>query len=277
MTGIQGVLNGNFNLLEKIKVSPLSRAYTFSDSVYEVIPFFNNNFIAFNDHIKRLKKSCDSLSININLEEVKLEILELFDRKDFFDGYIYYQISRGVDEIRSHMHDDNIRSERFGYIKDHNFETQHLSVMIFDDLRWGRCDIKTTSLLGNVQTMNEARKNGCDEIIMHKDNILTEAGASNIFFVIDNRVFTPSLSNNILPGITRQLLIEIMHENSIELSEGKFNISELKKSSCIWLCSSTKGLAPVCEIKNLDVELDVDNKVFLKCKNLFASRFLSRS
>ena len=80
--------------------------------------------------------------------------------------------------------------------------------MLCEDLRWKRCDIKSTSLLGNIISMNNAKDKGCDEVIMHRDNILTEAGASNLFFSVGNKICTPALSNNILPGITRSLLIK---------------------------------------------------------------------
>ena len=206
MDKIYAVYNSRFNYLNEIKISPLSRAYTFSDSVYEVIPFCNSNLIAFKNHMNRLEKSCDALNLSLDINKISSEILDLISMSKLINGYVYYQVSRGIDSIRSHIFDDSLTTETFGYVVDHAFKSQKLKVMICEDLRWQRCDIKSTSLLGNVLSMNDAKNHGCDEVIMHKNNLMTEGGASNIFFANDDTVFTPALSNNILPGITRELL-----------------------------------------------------------------------
>ena len=184
MENVHAVFNGTFDNLENIKISPLSRAYTFSDSVYEVIPFHNAKGIAFDRHIKRLQKSCNSLSISANIDLISKEIIELINKSKFKDGYVYYQVSRGVDQIRSHMFNADISTETFGYVVEHTFEAQSLKVMLCEDVRWQRCDIKSTSLLGNIMSMNNAKNSGCDEVIMHKDRVITEGGASNVFLQV---------------------------------------------------------------------------------------------
>ena len=144
-----------------------------------------------------MQRSVDALSITLDVKKVTAEINQLLSSSSFENGYIYYQVTRGEDLIRSHMHSEDMNTETFGYITPCSFETKKLSVMICEDTRWGRCDIKSTSLLANVMNMNNARSHDCDEVIMHKDGILTEAGASNIFFIKDRDVYTPALSNNI--------------------------------------------------------------------------------
>ena len=227
MNQIQAVYNGKFDFLEKIKISPLSRAYTFSDSVYEVIPFYNSKIIAFDKHILRLQNSCKALSILINIDKTSEEIMHLIKKSNFNDGYVYYQASRGVDDIRSHIYKDSISIETFGYVVEHTFQSKSLKVMFCEDLRWKRCDIKSTSLLGNVMSMNFAREKGCDEVIMHKNDFITEGGASNVFFINNDCVYTPSLSSNILPGITRELLITKIKESGIRVEEGQYTIDDL--------------------------------------------------
>ena len=273
MEKIHAVFNSKFNYLHDIKISPLSRGYTFSDSVYEVIPFYNSKIIAFEKHISRLKKSCSSLNIPINIEKTTNEILELISTSNLRDGYVYYQVSRGVDLIRSHMFDNKISTETFGYVVEYIFKTQTLKVMLCEDLRWQRCDIKSTSLLGNIMSMNNAKDKGCDEVIMHRDNILTEGGASNMFFADDKTIFTPEISTNILPGITRDLLINEIKKAGMKFEEGNYSIDDLVDAKSIWLTSSTKGLAQVIEIYNYDVSLERDHHLFLKCKKIFSEKF----
>ena len=169
MDQIHAIYNGNFDNLEDIKVSPLSRAYTFSDSVYEVIPFFNNEVIAFNRHIERLQYSCRSMNIDANIDQSSKEILQLISLSKIKDGYVYYQISRGVDPIRSHMYSSKLRAETFGYVTSHKFEEQTLKVALCEDIRWQRCDIKSTSLLGNVLSMNEANNSLETDGLSHKE------------------------------------------------------------------------------------------------------------
>ena len=276
MNEIQAVYNGKFDFLDKVKISPLSRAYTFSDSVYEVIPFYNSKIIAFDKHILRLKNSCKALSIPINIDITSEEITHLIKKSNFKNGYVYYQVSRGVDDIRSHIYKDSIPVETFGYIVEHAFKSKTLKVMFSEDLRWQRCNIKSTSLLGNVLSMNDASHKGCDEVIMHKNDYITEGGASNIFFINNDCVYTPELSSNILPGITRELLIEKIKENGIRVEEGQYTLNDLINAKSIWLTSSTKGLAQVSEILDCKTSLEMDNQLFKKCEEIFKSNFLSR-
>ncbi len=275
MENIHAVYNSVFSYIDEIKISPLSRAYTFSDSVYEVIPFCNSKLIAFESHICRLKKSCDALNLSLNMYKTSKEITDLISRSNLINGYVYYQVSRGIDSIRSHMFDDSLSIETFGYVVDHAFKSQKLKVMICEDLRWQRCDIKSTSLLGNILSMNNARTNGCDEVIMQKNNILTEGGASNVFFANEDTVFTPALSNNILPGITRELLIDEIKQCGIKVEEGDYSVEDLKSAKSVWLTSSTKGLAQVTDILDLDIKLNEENHLFQKCEEIFVEKFLS--
>ena len=273
MEKIHAVYNSIFNYLDEIKISPLSRAYTFSDSVYEVIPFFNSNSIAFESHISRLERSCKALNLSLDMDKTSKEIIDLIAKSNLINGYVYYQVSRGIDSIRSHMFDDSLSTETFGYVVSHSFKSQELKVMTCEDLRWQRCDIKSTSLLGNVMSMNNARMRGCQEVIMHKNNILTEGGASNIFFAIEETVFTPALSNNILPGITRELLIDEIKQFGIKVEEGDYSVDDLKNAQSVWLTSSTKGLAQVTNILDLDIQLNGDNRLFQKCEQIFFEKF----
>ncbi len=275
MDQVKAVFNGKFDLVENIKISPFSRAYTFSDSVYEVIPFFNSKPIAFSMHLERLEYSSTELAMNIEIEKVSGEIDNLISSCDSNSGYVYYQITRGVDNIRSHMYSNTLQIETFGYVIPCSFESRPLKVMVCEDIRWGRCNIKSTSLLGNVMSMNSAHKDNCDEVIMHKNNILREAGASNLFFIKDYKICTPALSNNILPGITRALLITELNKIGIEVIEDEFSLTDISNASSAWLTSSTKGLAPIYEITNLKSNLNIKDPIFLKSKEVFDKKYFN--
>ena len=123
--------------------------------------------------------------------------------------------------------------------------------------------------------MNQASQKGCNEIIMHKFGSITEAGASNIFFINNDTVCTPKLNNNILPGITRGMSIEIFKRNGIEVMEGDFSLDTLSGASKIWLTSSTKGMAEVYDIENLANDIKDQNALFNECKSVFNKEFFS--
>jgi len=270
MTDIPAIYQGKLKTLDQIRISPLSRAYTFSDSIYEVIPYFSGKPLCFMEHIDRMKKSASVMGLDINYEEVIGEIKELANTLTNQDGYVYYQISRGVDLVRSHLYQDDLEIERFGYAIPASFPTSAVSAMLCIDERWGRCDIKSTSLLGNVLAMNKARSLGCQEVVLHKDGFMTEAGASNVFyFDSSGTVRTSSLSENILPGITREILIKALKDGPYCVKEGNCAISDFNDSPCIWLTSSTKGILPLTNLIGTYYKLEENHGGYLEVSKLF--------
>ena len=95
--------NGKVDSIENIKVSPMSRAFLFSDSVYEVISFYKNEFIDFDRHLDRLKHSLNETKISCSIDHCEIEIKKLLNESEFENGYIYYQVSRGVDLSLIHI------------------------------------------------------------------------------------------------------------------------------------------------------------------------------
>ena len=154
---IQGVYQGAFMPLNEIKVSPLSRAYTFSDSIYEVIPYYSGKPLCLDEHIDRFKVSADFLKIELDFTIVKKVIEQLGKSvENYSNAYVYYQISRGVDSVSSHIVKEKLIPERFGYAGEVTLSTDPIIAKLNQDNRWAHCNIKTTSLLGNVLNMNDA-------------------------------------------------------------------------------------------------------------------------
>jgi len=272
MTNITAIYQGELNSLDQIKVSPLSRAYTFSDSIYEVIPYFSGKPLCYEEHLDRMMQSAHLMSLNVNFESAVSDIQKLAATLSNQDGYVYYQISRGVDLIRSHLYQDDLEIERFGYGMPARFPSSAISAMLCEDDRWGKCNIKSTSLLGNVLAMNKAKSQGCQEVVMHRDGFMTEAGASNVFyFDSSGSVRTSSLSENILPGITRQILIKALENTLYSVKEGSCAISDFHDAPCIWLTSSTKGMLPLKNLIGTDYKLEENYKGYLDVEELFNS------
>ena len=217
---IQGVYQGSFMPLDEIRVSPLSRAYTFSDSIYEVIPYYNGKPLCLDEHIDRFKVSAAFLKIELDFSVVKKEIEELGKTvESYSNAYVYYQISRGVDTLRSHIVKDKLVPERFGYADEVKLSSDPILAKLNQDNRWANCHIKTTSLLGNVLNMNDAYRDGCNETILVRNNKIVEGGACNIFMTYENEIYTPSLEENILPGVTREFFISSLQKKDINVKQ----------------------------------------------------------
>ena len=276
MIDISAIYQGKLSTLDQIKVSPMSRAYTFSDSIYEVIPYFLGKPLCFKEHFDRMTESVNQMNMNVDFKSVRHDIEQLESALADQDGYIYYQISRGIDVIRSHLYQDNLEIERFGYAIPSTSSSSPISAMLCDDDRWGKCNIKSTSLLGNVLSMNKAKSLGCQEVVMHRGGFMTEAGASNVFyFDASGAVRTSALSENILPGITRQILINALKDTSYCVQEGECDIEDFNTSPCIWLTSSTKGLLPITNLIGTDYVLQENYEGYKEISEFFKSAMQS--
>ena len=270
MHKIPAIYQGRLDFLEDIKVSPFSRAYTFSDSVYEVIPYFDGVPLCLQMHLERLKLSLEMSGISVDMSVVQHEIQKLALEINSKNGYVYFQISRGIDELRSHLHKDDLVAERFGYVIATDLSSNPISAMLCADNRWAHCNIKSTSLLGNVLLMNQCRSQGCKEVVMHKNNYLTEAGASNVFYLnAEGVVRTSALNEDILPGITREILINALAQGPFKVEEGKCNIEDFDSSPCIWLSSSTKGLLPLNKLIGTEYIYEEANERFEEINKIF--------
>jgi D-alanine transaminase len=270
MKGVPAIYQGQMSSLEDIRVSPLSRAYTFSDSVYEVIPYFAGRPLCFQSHIERLESSLLLSHISVDIDLISSELHQLGSELLDQDGYVYFQVSRGVDQVRAHFYADNLVAERFGYAFKTTFPTQPITAMLCEDNRWAHCNIKSTSLLGNVLSMNQAQQHGCNEIVMHRGGFLTEAGASNVFYINDQGVIrTSALTENILPGITREILLEALSASKFRVEEGKCEIKDFDVSPALWITSSTKGLLPLTKLVGSNYSFQEKDQNYLSIKKIF--------
>ena len=247
-------LNGRILREDKARISPLDRGFTFADGVYEVIPSYNNKRFLFEEHLTRLKKSLNKLFIPCPqvLDELNSILSELHKKNGFKNQFFYIQITRGVQDIRSHEAESEILPTVFITSQNldlnpyrNNPDKKGLSVRLEEDIRWARCDIKTTGLTGNILSSHDPSKSKVDEIIFHKNGIINEGSKSNVFILIENSILTPSLDQNILPGITRDFIIEKLRGTDLEVLEMEISLDQFRSAEEIWLTSSTKEIQPV--------------------------------
>jgi len=246
-------LNGQYVPLDEAKVSVLDRGFLFGDGIYEVIPAYSGHLFRLPEHLQRLENSLAGIRLDNphSREQWQNIMAPLLDANH--DQYIYLQITRGAAVKRDHAFPDNTQPTVFVMCSDivpFEGRSTGIKAISIDDSRWELCHIKATALLANILLRQQAVEQDCAEAVLVKDGYVTEGAASNIFAVIDGILITPPKSNEILPGITRDVILEIAEQNHIPYAEEIISLDALKTASEIWLTSSTREILPVVELDN---------------------------
>lgn len=265
-------LNGEYLPLSKAKVSVLDRGFLFGDGVYEVIPVYNGHLFRLKDHLTRLDNSLSNirLGLSYSLEKWQKILQPLLAQNR--DQYIYLQITRGVAPKRDHAFPANAVPTVFAMCSDiKHFEGRDIGVkaVTMDDSRWDLCHIKATTLLANILLRQQAVEQDCAEAILIKNGYVTEGAASNIFAVIDGVINTPAKNSEILPGITRDIIIELAQANNIAVSENVIALEALQAASEIWVTSSTREIIPVIELDGIKVADGLPGPIWQTMNQLF--------
>ena len=237
---------------EEAFVSVFDRSFMFGDGIYEVTPFYKGKPFRLQDHLARVKYCLQEMKIDFDTSILEELMLEAVKRSDFSseDAAVYLQISRGT-APRSHFVPEQIEPTLLLYAFKVNladFEDKDWKTMASEDLRWHRCDIKSTALLANTLANEAAISAGYDENLLLRDGYFTEGSHTTIFFVEKNVVYTHPEGPQILSGITRKAIIELCRELSIPIKERAVHLEELSEIDEIFLTGTTTQIAPVSSI-----------------------------
>lgn len=249
-------LNGRYLPLSEATISVLDRGFLFGDGVYEVIPSYLGHLFHFDEHMERLQNSLSGIRIpNPHTKEQWHAILKpLLDPA--LNQYIYLQITRGAADKRDHAFPKAIQPTVFAMssaIVPLAGQNSGIKAITLEDGRWRQCHIKAITLLANILFRQEAVDRDCTEAILVRGDQVTEGAASNVFAVINGVLVTPPKSNDILPGITRDVILEIAQNNHISYREEPISLNALINADEIWLTSSTREIMPVIELDSRPV------------------------
>ena len=277
-------LNNAFHRKEEVTISPYDRGFLFGDGVYEVIPSYAGKPFLYEEHVSRLLRSLNEVSINKpeQWENLKSIIEDLLEKNKFSNQIIYIQVTRGQESTRSHAPDKLTSPTLFIESSElttdlllTSYKPPYINVGIEEDLRWTRCDIKAITLLGNVMTLDNLSDSGLEEVIFYKDSTITEGAKANIFLVFGKKIVTPPVSNNILSGITRNYFINLLSQNNFNIEEREVSINEIEEADEIWFTSSGKVLQMVHKINNkIILEKGFKNTIGHKAIELFRQDIL---
>jgi D-alanine transaminase len=253
-------LNGKFCPESEACVSVLDRGFIFGDGIYEVIPAYKGKLFRLNEHLQRLQNNLDAIRISNPCSATEWEnlLLELIDKNlnnsTTGDLSVYLQVTRGVAK-RDHALPENITPTIFAMANPLQPPSKTdlqagIKAITAEDYRWKNCHIKAISLLPNVLLRQQAIDVGASESILIRDGIATEGAASNLFIVEGQRLVTPPKGPFLLPGITRDLILELAEKNKIDYEESDIPKQRLLNANEIWLTSSTKEILPVTTLDN---------------------------
>ncbi len=246
-------LNGEFKPIAEANINVLDRGFTFGDGVYEVIPVFNRVVFRIDEHLKRLTNSLNAIFMEMpfNKDEWQEIFQQLVASVDANEQSIYLQITRGISERE---HDISLANSPTIFamsrpIKNADF-SKGIKAITHNDIRWDYCHIKAITLLPSVLLRHLAKQHGAKEAILIKDGNVTEGAASNVFIIKDNVVYTTPETNDVLPGVTRSVILGLLKDNKFNVVEKTISEQELFDADEVWVSSSTWEIVPVTQLND---------------------------
>ena len=253
-------LNGEFLPREKACVPVMDRGFLFGDGVYEVIPVYGGRLFRLDQHLQRLASSLDAIRLGNPLDNAGWRTLleQLVERNGGGDLSVYLQVTRGAAPTRDHAFPAGVpptvfmMSSPLSAGRDIDSEPG-IHAVTLDDIRWDFCNIKAITLLPNVLLRQQAIDAEAAEAILVRDGFATEGAASNLFIVRQGLLVTPPKSPSLLPGITRDLVLELAANHGIPYREADVTQAELNSADEVWLTSSTREISPVTRLDDRSV------------------------
>ena len=247
--------NGKLVPKSEITISPDDRGFLFADGIYEVVRWYEGFFYDMNSHVSRLKRSLRELRINWDgadlFPSIALDLIKL-NKLENQPAMVYLQVTRGTAR-RTHSFPSpevapTVYAYAWGFVPDSQSKVSGIKVMLKEDIRWSRCDIKSVALLPNTLSFQEAYENGMKECIFVRNGLITEGSHSNIFFVIDGTLFTHPESNLVLSGVTRKNILKIAQEAGISIREEAVLENRIRFIQEAFITNTSAEVTPVTDL-----------------------------
>ncbi|WP_096022422.1 D-amino acid aminotransferase [Campylobacter lanienae] len=244
-------LNGEFIDKDSAKISIFDRGFIFGDGIYEVVPVINSIIVEKDGFWDRFQRSLNEISLNLPYTNDEFESIlnNLIEINSLKEGGLYIQITRGV-APRDFIFVKGVKPTIMAFafsdsVLEHPAAKSGITIISTPDIRWKRRDIKSISLLGQCYAKNQATIAGADECFMVEDGYVTEAGSSSAFIIKDGALITKPLSNEILPGIRRNRLLNLAKQIGLQIQERKFSMDEVYNADECFISAATIILLPV--------------------------------
>lgn len=239
---------------EEVKIGYEDRGYQFGDGIYEVIKIYNGDVFTAKEHIDRLYASADKIQLVIPYTKDVLHkmLYDLIETNEVQNGHIYLQVTRGTSARQHNFPTPAVDSVLTAYTKEtsrpHAQLENGVKACFVEDIRWLRCDIKSLNLLGNVLAKQEAVSKDCYEAIQHRGEVITEGSSSNIYGIKDGVLYTHPVSNLILNGITRKVILDCCEEVGLPVVEEAFTKAQALEMDEIIMSSTNAEVMPIVSV-----------------------------
>lgn len=259
-------LNGEYLPAQEAKISPFDRGFLFGDGVYEVLPVYEGRTFCADEHLARMARSLKGIDMPDIYKTIDWSgIIHRLIKDNGPTQCLYLQVTRGAPLNRTHLFPtEPCKPTVFAMSMSLTpVQTQGISAITLEDIRWLRCDIKTVNLLGNVLLAQRAKEQQVNEAILHRDGMVIEAASSNVFIVDEhNHIITPPLQPLMLGGITRQHVIDLARQEGLVLKEEPITVDKLASARELWLTSASKEITPVITLNHKPVGLGKPGEIW---------------
>ncbi|HEY4343208.1 MAG TPA: D-amino-acid transaminase [Parvibaculum sp.] len=274
-------VNGSYLRHAEASVHIEDRGYQFSDGVYEVCGVRGGQLMDEDMHLERLQRSLKELRIAMPmaLPALRHVLREVVRRNRIQNGMVYFQVTRGV-APRDHPFPPAgtrpaivVTAKRLNETRVAASVEKGVAVITMPDQRWARRDIKSVSLLANILAKQAAREVGAYEAwLVDKDGFVTEGSSTNAWIVDkDGRVVTRALSSDILPGVTRRVLLEAAKREGIEIVERPFTVEEARTAREAFISASSAIIIPVVRIDETSIGNGAPGSVTMRLRQAYAA------
>ncbi len=268
-------LNGEWMEPAEAKVSVFDRGFMFGDGIYEVMAIYDGAVFTLEEHLDRLARSLGEIRLASPMarDEWRDLINEATERGQENPAYLYLQVTRGIEAPRSHVYPASAEPTVLITVMAapilERGEITPYKVVTKEDFRWGRGDIKVTSLIANGLLKNEAVAEGFDDAVLVRDGQITEATAANVFIVQNGVIVTPPKSRYLLHGITRDHILKLAAQAAMPVEERQISVEELESADEVWISSTGHEIWPVGSVNNKIVGNGAAGVVWQKMDDLF--------
>jgi D-alanine transaminase len=240
---------------EDIKISPDDRGFLFAEGIYEVVRWYHGFFYDMESHLTRMKKSLREIRINWPDEDtfpaIARELIKI-NKLQNASALVYLEVTRGPAN-RTHSFPDppvdpTVYAFAREFVPENNGRESGVSIMMKEDIRWSRCDIKSVALLPNTLSYQEALEKGFFEVAYVRQGLITECSHSNIFFVVNGILFTHPESVYVLSGVTRKNIIKIARKTGIPVKEEAIDEKMLGSVQEAFITNTSGEVTPVTKI-----------------------------
>ena len=270
-------INGSYVSEADAHVSIFDRSVLFGDGVYEVAAVFNGKLLDADRHLVRLERSMREIALPTRYPTAELQTVmqELATRNGITEGLVYLQVTRGAAE-RDFAFPENATPTVFAFARPKKLSddpnASGVRVHVVPDIRWQRCDIKSTAMLAQVLAKQAARQAGAFEAMMHEDGLVTEGGSSNLWIVRDGVAYTRPLSNDILAGITRHVCLDVADEAQVTVVQRAFTVDQARAADECFITSATSFVLPITRIDDTVVGTGAVGPVTTRMRDAYLSR-----